>query len=157
MRRWRAATAPTIFRWSKPPALASPISPNPRSPLERTRVWSTLISPRCSTRRVLRARISSRGEPLSRYHRHHGRDTHESQSGDGHGDLWPCSIHTSGPHSARLLLDVSLSSVLTVGLVFNAPGEERAQRREIGNDDRIGHERARNRRSRGARRDHAAR
>src|ERR1700679_1613688 len=123
MRRWRSATAPTIFRCCKPPALASPIAPSPRSPLERTRVWSTLISPRCSTRRVLRARISSRGEPLSRYHRHHGRDTHESQSGDGHGDLWPCSIHTSGPHSARLLLDVSLSSVLTVGLVFNAPRE----------------------------------
>ena len=40
----------------------SPIAPSPRSPRERTRVSSARISPRCSTRRVLRERISSRGD-----------------------------------------------------------------------------------------------
>src|SRR4029077_16244429 len=45
-----------------------------------------------------------------------------------HDDFWPYFIHRSGPHSARLLLDVSLSSVLAVGLVFNAPDEGGAKR-----------------------------
>ena len=67
--RWRSATAPTIFRCCKPPASASPIAPSPRSPLERTRASSTPILPRCSTRRVSRARISSRGEPRRLAHR----------------------------------------------------------------------------------------
>ena len=50
------AAAGRIAALTKPPTAVY------ASPLERTRVSSTRISPRCSTRRVMHGRISSKGE-----------------------------------------------------------------------------------------------
>ena len=59
-RRWRSATAPTTFRWSRKPGWASPIAPSRRWPRSPTRGSTIMGSTPCCGRRAFRAPSGSR-------------------------------------------------------------------------------------------------